>query len=886
VSSELIKILLIDDREDNLISMELVLEKEGYSFSKATSGRDALKILLKEEDFSLILLEVKMPIMDGYETAKIIYQREKLRHIPIIFITGQDYEDAEVFKGYQIGAVDYIHKPFNPLILRSKVAVFADLYKKNRLLIKQEEKLRIINQKLLEATRTELDKIMDSSLDMICTVDKKGCFLSVSAASETILGYTPDELIGKRQLDFIFPEDQENTKQAAAYILAGNNMTNFENRYIRKDGSLVPLSWSATYEPKDQIRYGVARDATEKLKSEAALIESEKKYKYLFENNPLPLLIWDFETLHILDCNEEALMKYGYTREEFLQLTIRHIRPVEDLPLFEEAVKTEDLYGQIHKGIWRHKKKDGEIMYMEISGHLINYNGRKVSLALSNDVTESRYYVELDRLEKNILEMNAGLDKSLSEVIESYLSGIEALHPGMLCSIMEVRGTRLYNMASPSLPKDYLEAIYGIEVGNNIGSCGTAAFLKQKVIVTDIPNDIRWADYKEIAGRHQLKACWSYPVLDGQGNVVATFASYYREIKIPSQLEENTIQRAGHILSVILESYQKEHALQISNERFEYVTEATADIIWDWNLKTNGIYYSENIKKLLGHTPGINNDNQPFYFEHVHPEDRERVMLYPDQVKYGTMINWTQEYRFRKADGEYAFVLNKGIVIRDKDGLGIRMVGAMKDITKQKEEERRLRLLESVITNTNDSVMITEAGSLHGQGKRILYVNEAFTKMSGYTAEDVIGKTPSFLQGQRSDKKELKRLRAAMSKWQPCEITTSNYKKNGEEYWVNLSVSPVANEKGVYTHWIGIKRDVTERLNYIKAIEEKNEKLKEISWIQSHVIRAPLARLMGLIPLVLNGNDDEKDKILKYISLSANELDAVINNIMEKTKIL
>src|SRR5476651_489058 len=159
--------------------MELVLEKEGYSFSKATSGRDALKILLKEEGFFLILLDVKMPIMDGYETAEIIYQREKLRHIPIIFITGQDYEEAEVFKGYQTGAVDYIRKPFNPLILRSKVALFAELYKKNRLLIKQEEKLRIIKQELLEATRTQLDKIMASSMDMICAIDKDGYFLSV-----------------------------------------------------------------------------------------------------------------------------------------------------------------------------------------------------------------------------------------------------------------------------------------------------------------------------------------------------------------------------------------------------------------------------------------------------------------------------------------------------------------------------------------------------------------------------------------------------------------------------------------------------------------------------------------------------------------------------------
>jgi two-component system, sensor histidine kinase and response regulator len=152
-----IKILLVDDREDNLTSMEVVLEKEGYTFSKATSGKDALKILLKEEDFSLILLDVKMPIMDGYETAELIYQREKLKNIPIIFITAHDYEETKVFKGYQIGAVDYIRKPFNPQILRSKVAVFAELYRKNQLLMQQEEKLREINNDLT-AFNQELEK--------------------------------------------------------------------------------------------------------------------------------------------------------------------------------------------------------------------------------------------------------------------------------------------------------------------------------------------------------------------------------------------------------------------------------------------------------------------------------------------------------------------------------------------------------------------------------------------------------------------------------------------------------------------------------------------------------------------------------------------------------
>ena len=153
----MIKILLVDDNADNLMSMEVILEKEGYAFSKALSGREALKILLKKDDFSLILLDVRMPIMDGYETAELIYQREKLRHIPIIFITGQDYEDASIFKGYKIGAVDYIRKPVNPQILRSKVGVFAELHKKNQLLQRQEEKLIRINDDLLHLNQ-ELEK--------------------------------------------------------------------------------------------------------------------------------------------------------------------------------------------------------------------------------------------------------------------------------------------------------------------------------------------------------------------------------------------------------------------------------------------------------------------------------------------------------------------------------------------------------------------------------------------------------------------------------------------------------------------------------------------------------------------------------------------------------
>ena len=142
------KILLVDDREDNLLSIETILAPSGYQFVKANSGRQALKVLLNEFDFAMILMDVKMPNLNGFETAALIYEREKLKHIPIIFITANNYGDENMFKGYQSGAIDYIFKPIDPDVLRAKVGVLIELYRKNRLLFEQEQKLITINRNL------------------------------------------------------------------------------------------------------------------------------------------------------------------------------------------------------------------------------------------------------------------------------------------------------------------------------------------------------------------------------------------------------------------------------------------------------------------------------------------------------------------------------------------------------------------------------------------------------------------------------------------------------------------------------------------------------------------------------------------------------------------
>jgi signal transduction histidine kinase len=157
-----IKILVVDDREDNLISIETILERDNYTIVKASSGRAALKILLQQHDFSLILMDVQMPDLNGFETAAIIYERDKLKDIPIIFITAHDYDEEIIFKGYRTGGVDYIYKPINPDLLRVKVGVFVELYRKNYQLLLHEQKLLAANhslQKEIEERKASEEKV-------------------------------------------------------------------------------------------------------------------------------------------------------------------------------------------------------------------------------------------------------------------------------------------------------------------------------------------------------------------------------------------------------------------------------------------------------------------------------------------------------------------------------------------------------------------------------------------------------------------------------------------------------------------------------------------------------------------------------------------------------
>ena len=206
-------ILLVDDRPENLVAMEGLLESPDLNIVKASSGNEALGLMLKH-DFALVLLDVQMPDMDGFEAAELMRSREKTRQMPIIFVTAISKDQKHIFKGYETGAVDYLFKPLDPFILKSKVNVFLELHKQKESLEKTSKDLRQTVEQLkiemferkraeeaierytrdLELAKAYTENIIESMIDTLLVVDPQGAITAVNKATLDLLEYTEEEL--------------------------------------------------------------------------------------------------------------------------------------------------------------------------------------------------------------------------------------------------------------------------------------------------------------------------------------------------------------------------------------------------------------------------------------------------------------------------------------------------------------------------------------------------------------------------------------------------------------------------------------------------------------------------------------------------------------------
>lgn len=284
----------------------------------------------------------------------------------------------------------------------------------------------------------------------------------------------------------------------------------------------------------------------------------------------------------------------------------------------------------------------------------------------------------------------------------------------------------------------------------------------------------------------------------------------------------------------------------------------------------------------------------------VHPQDLAKLTIaYQQMLSTGKA---EAEARGIRQDGSYLYKQVILVKTADQQNGFSGHYCFVKDITQRKQQEERLRLLESVVVNANDAIVITEAEPIQEPGPRIRYVNEAFTRMTGYSLQEVLGKTPRLLQGPKTDRETLTRIWTTLQQWQSGVFELVNYRKDRSEFWVEISIVPVADDTGWYTHWISVQRDITQRKEVEGmlaklllreqqariATEEASRMKDEFLAIVSHELRTPLNSMLGWSRLLRSRslNAQTTARALETIERNAQAQTQLIEDLLDISRMI
>lgn len=673
-----------------------------------------------------------------------------------------------------------------------------------------------------------------------------------------ILGYT-SETIGKVTLDkwkeLVYPEDLGSFEKGLSDCMSGDSkklylkyrMRNFRNEWIWIENRAKVIHYSEQGQPTRM--FGIHLNINkEKVQEKQFLTIADSipgaVFRYVIDKNGAEGLTY---------VSNGFIDLWGLSSAEDIKdvFAIWDLIYKDDLPKVKRSIEHSASHMTNWNCEWRVKHTDGTIKWHKGIGRPTKEpDGSIYWDSLILDITEEK------KISEQLFQRN--------EFIEVIL---ENLPIGIAVNDIDTGNARIVN--------DKFSEVYGwpSDELSDIDS-----FFEKVYPDETYRQKLKHRIFTDIQSRQAELMAWKGITITGKNG----------EIKI---IDAKNIPIYGQnlMISTVLdqtEFYLSKNELQEKNNRFKYATQATSDVIWDFDLVRGELHWGENYELNFGFKPLKDiTKNITKWEKQIHPKDRQRVITSLEKAIKSSESNWTSEYRFLKKDGKYLNILDKGFVVRDKNGVGIRMVGAMQDVTSQKQREHQLKVFESVLNNTADPIIITEAEPLdYPNGPKIIYVNEAFKKSTGYSEEEILGKTPRILQGPASDQNIIKQMGSDLRSWKKIDTDVLNYTKEGKEFWVNLSIAPVANEKGFYTHWISIQKDITDKkhraifeeiLNQISKVFNLEFGLKDVLSKTSKILLDSYSSNVSEIWLV----NSDKSKI--YLMAHSNS-DLIYNSFSEE----
>jgi len=552
---------------------------------------------------------------------------------------------------------------------------------------------KIKAEETIRRNELKFKSILQNLMDVVFVLDDSAHIKYVTPSVTAVLGYTEDEMAGRSAFNFLHPEDIERCRKLFEELLLNPNSTIVtdvrlksrqdvwtwvEAKGINKfsdsviDGVIISLHDISERKQSEQQLQAYSGHITNILNSITdGFIALDHKYNILWWN-PIAEQLTGIKDVEVLGKN--------------LWKAFPELKKIKHLNRYQKAITAKKAFSfELYVG----KLK----VYFDISA----YPSQQGLFIYFKDITHRKKQQMLLSLEKEVLELNINADASLKNTVDYFILGLEKFNPGLLCSVLllDEDGKSIKHLSSPSISPGYTNKINGLEIGPEAGSCGTAIFLRKTVIVSDIKNDPLWANYKQLASKYKLAACWSFPIVTSSNKVLGSFAGYYYEKISPSEEQIELFSRVATLMGVIIENKQAEQKINISNERYLLATKATNDAIWDYDIINKRLYWGESFYTIFGYTSGHHPGKHGFWESKIHPDDKEKTKkIYSTALKTKERGVVYSEYRFRKADNTYVLVADRAFIVWDNNGNAVRFVGSMQDITDRKKLEGQLLIQE------------------------------------------------------------------------------------------------------------------------------------------------------------------------------------------------
>lgn len=849
-----LKLLVIEDNPGDFVLIKEYLSESliGSEIVHSSTFGEAKNLLAKSSNFDVILLDLSLPDLSGEKLLKEVVGISG--QVPIIVLTGYENEGFGL-KTLSMGAADYLLKDeINPFILSKVIAYGIERNKVNQSLQKSEKKYR------------DIFNLSPQPMFLIDVNNRE--IRDVNKAAIHQYGYTKKQFIGLHLKD-IRPVKEHSYFESEIEKINKSNSQFYHTsvKHQKKNGEVfdVELSTSEITLDGKPMRMALAEDVTEKIKAEQQI---KRKSSLLAANAKVTgSLIKSVNWLEGLDNTLKIIGKaVGVDRVYYFEnsvdpetgelLTSQKIEwtsdnveseldnpvlqniPMSEFPEIYPVLSKNEVFQTLVKDLPRSPFR--ELLETQNIVSILHFpifvDGRFYGFIGFDDCTNERVWSDEE------VQYLQTLGSNISSAIKVRITTDELRINEYKFKALVQEGSDLIGIMDEDFRLTYMSPSIGEMYEYFVG-------IKALDLVHPDDKDRVKKVLKQLPEEKRVTIA-PYRMQNHNGEY------YWIETIITNLLNEPAIE--GYVANSrnVTDKIKREKELQESLERYDIVNKATSDIIWDLDIKTDQMLYNDNIYSMFGYQRKQVKNAGSWWRAKIHPDDIHVVDKALSEVRENETERIQMEYRFQIADGTYKYILDRAFVIKDENGIPIRMIGAMQDITQEREEEERLKLLESVITNTSESVVILNADK-GKYGREIIFTNDAFTKLTGYSEEEVTGKTLHFLNGPDTDDKVRIKLRKAMDSYKPLEVEFINYKKNGEKFWINTSMVPVQNSKGDFTHWVAIGRDITDRKQNEKAIKaslsEKETLLAEIH----HRVKNNLAVVSGMMQLQAFESDNE-----------------------------